>query len=94
MQRDAYMIVKRPRITEKATDLTESANAWTFVVARDANKVEIKKAIESLYGVKVKKVHTMRMKGKWRRVGRSFGRTPDWKKAIVTLAEGASLDLL
>lgn len=93
MIRDAYTVIRRPRITEKATDLQEK-NAFTFEVRRNANKIEIRQAVEKLYRVKVKKVATMRVQGKLKRVGRTFGRTPDWKKAIVTLHEGHTIDLL
>jgi len=93
MIRDAYVVIRRPRLTEKATDLQEN-NAYTFEVLRDANKIEIRQAIEKVYRVKVKKVATMRVQGKLKRVGRSYGRTPDWKKAIVTLHEGHTIDLL
>jgi len=93
MLRDSYAIVKHPVITEKATDVAADG-AYTFEVARDANKIEIRKAIESIYRVKVTGVNTMRVKGKLRRMGRNVGRTPDWKKAIVTLADGHKIDLV
>jgi large subunit ribosomal protein L23 len=93
MRRDPYTILKRPRITEKATAAFER-NAYTFEILRDANKIEVRKAVESVYNVKVKSVNTMRVRGKLRRVGRNYGRTPDWKKAVVTLAEGQTLDIM
>ena len=93
MQRDYTTLIKRPRLTEKATELGED-NKYTFEVLRDANKIEIRNAIEKIYGVKVKKVNTMRVRGKRKRVGRNFGRTPAWKKAIITLHEGSEIDLL
>lgn len=93
MERDAYTLIKRPRLTEKATKAIEH-DAYTFEVVRDANKVEIRQAIERLYKVKVKKVATMRVRGKRKRVGRNIGRTQDWKKAIVTLHEGHTLDII
>jgi large subunit ribosomal protein L23 len=93
MIRDAYTLIKRPRITEKATALG-SLGKYTFEVVRDATKVEIKKAIEKIYKVKVSKVATMRCPGKRKRVGKSYGMTPDWKKAIVTLAAGQTIDLI
>jgi large subunit ribosomal protein L23 len=61
-------------------------------VARDANKIEIKRAVESLFRVKVLQVRTLSMKGKKKKVGRSVGRTPDWKKAVATLKEGDSIE--
>ena len=94
MNRSSYTILKTPRITEKSTALTEKHNTYTFEVARDANKVEIRQAIEDLFKVKVKMVHTANVGGKWRRRGASFGRTPDWKKAIVTLKEGSKIDVM
>ncbi|MHC4390868.1 MAG: 50S ribosomal protein L23 [Planctomycetota bacterium] len=93
MQRDHTTVIKRPRLTEKATLLGEEKR-YTFEVLRDANKIEIRNAIEKIYGVKVKKVNTMRVRGKRKRVGRSFGRTPSWKKAIIILHEGSDIDLL
>lgn len=94
MLRDAYTIVKKPRITEKSTALTEKENAYTFEVARDANKVEIRQAVEKLFKVKVAKVRTANIKGKPKRVRQTWGRTADWKKAIVTLAEGQRIDVM
>jgi large subunit ribosomal protein L23 len=94
MKRDAFVIVKKPRITEKSTAVTESTNAYTFEVARDANKIEIRMAIEKLFKVKVDKVRTAMIKGKPKRVRQNWGRTPDWKKAYVTLAEGQKIDVM
>ncbi len=83
-----YKVIKSPLITEKATGLTKF-NQYVFWVNKRANKIEIKKAIEGIYNVKVKKVRTMNMKGKTKRIrwGQE-GKTPLWKKAIVTLKEG------
>ncbi|MCL2633750.1 MAG: 50S ribosomal protein L23 [Oscillospiraceae bacterium] len=80
-------IVISPVITEKSTDnLVESK--YTFKVAKEANKIEIKKAVEALFnGVKVEKVNTMNVRGKLRRQGRNKGYTPSWKKAIVTVTK-------
>jgi large subunit ribosomal protein L23 len=94
MHRDAYMIVRKPRITEKSTALSEKNNAYTFEVASDANKIEIRHAVEELFKVKVAKVHTVNVKGKPKRVRQNWGRTADWKKAIVTLREGSKIDLM
>jgi large subunit ribosomal protein L23 len=94
MLRDAYAIVKKPRITEKSTAVQEGTNAYTFEVARDANKIEIRHAIEKLFKVKVEKVRTQMVKGKPKRVKMNWGYTPDWKKAIVTLAEGQRIDVM
>ena len=81
----AYDIIKRPIITEKSMGATE-AKKYTFEVAKDANKIEIAKAVEEIFGVKVAKVNTLNMDGKEKRMGHMpAGRRPSWKKAIVTL---------
>ena len=86
MERLAQDIIVRPIITEKSMDgLAE--RKYTFEVAKNANKIEVKKAVETLFGVKVAKVNTISVKGKKKRMGRSEGYTSDWKKAIVTLTE-------
>ncbi|MEW6271371.1 MAG: 50S ribosomal protein L23 [Thermodesulfobacteriota bacterium] len=85
-------IIRSPLITEKGTLVNEQANQVLFKVARDANKVEIQQAVEQFFNVKVVKVRTVNVLGKTRRVGRSFGRRSDWKKAYVTLAEGQRID--
>lgn len=79
-------IIRRPVITEASTDLMEDKK-YVFEVDPRANKVEVKKAIEEIFGVKVEKVNTMRVKGKIKRYGRYSGRTPERKKAIITLTE-------
>ena len=82
----AQDIVIRPIITEKS--MTGVANKkYTFEVCQDANKIEIAKAVEELFGVKVKKVNTMNCIGRSKRMGQSMGKKPDWKKAIITLKE-------
>jgi len=85
-------IIRSPLITEKGTLVNEQANQVLFRVAPDANKVEIQKAVEQFFNVKVVKVRTVNVLGKTRRVGRSSGRRSDWKKAYVTLAEGQRID--
>jgi large subunit ribosomal protein L23 len=90
--RDIYQVIKRPLITEKANILKEKANKVAFVVAQDANKAEIKAAVERLLKVKVLKVNCSRVEGKARRVGRSVGKRPDWKKAVVTLRPGDRIE--
>lgn len=72
--------------------MKDQANHYLFEVARDANKIEIKRAIESLFRVKVLHVRTMSVKGKEKRAGRFVGRTPDWKKAMATLKKGDSIE--
>jgi len=88
----SYSIVRRPVITEKAT-LGSQYNQVTFRVARDATKPEIKRAVESLFKVKVTAVNTVRVKGKTKRFRGRLGSRSDYKKAIVTLAEGQSIDV-
>jgi large subunit ribosomal protein L23 len=88
--RDETQIIIRPLLTEKSTFL-QRLNKFTFEVAKDATKIEIEKAIESLGRCQVEKVNTLVVKGKVRRTRRGTGRTPDWKKAVVTLKEGETL---
>ncbi|HLF59074.1 MAG TPA: 50S ribosomal protein L23 [Alphaproteobacteria bacterium] len=88
----SYSIVRRPVITEKAT-LGSEHNQVTFRVAMDATKPEIKTAIETLFKVKVKAVNTVRVKGKVKRFRGRLGQRVNYKKAIVTLAEGHSIDV-
>lgn len=85
------MIVK-PVVTEKSVDLM-AENKYCFKVAKKANKIEIKKAIEEIFKVRVIDVHTMNVKGKEKRVGRHVGMTSGYKKAIVTLAEGDTIEI-
>jgi len=85
-------ILIRPLITEKISMLQETENKVAFIVDKTANKIEILKAVESRFSVKVKKVATANMKGKLKRMGRFEGRRAGWKKAIVTLQEGFTID--
>jgi large subunit ribosomal protein L23 len=87
-----HEVIRAPLISEKGTLLTESANQVLFKVRPDANKIEVKKAVETLFKVKVVRVRMARYLGKTRRVGRSMGRRPQWKKAYVTLREGEKID--
>lgn len=84
MSKTAQDIIIRPIITERSMEGLEMKK-YTFEVAKSANKIEIAKACETLFGVKVAKVNTMNVKGQLRRQGRYEGYTSDWKKAIVTL---------
>ncbi|WP_350343811.1 50S ribosomal protein L23 [Proteinivorax tanatarense] len=84
--RDPRDIVKRPLVTEKTNDMMAD-NKYTFEVDKNANKIEIKNAIQKLFDVKVDNVNTMNMKGKFKRMGVHSGYRPNWKKAIVTLSE-------
>jgi large subunit ribosomal protein L23 len=86
-----HHLIKGPVITEKTHALREGANKVTFRVAVKANKIEIRKAIEELFKVKVLGVNTIRLRGKKKRLGRTEGVRPDWKKAIVTLAPGEKI---
>lgn len=86
-------MVLRPLLTEKGTRLKEEGNQYIFRVAKTANKVEIRQAIEQLFKVSVLDVRTARVRGKVKRLGRFQGRRPDWKKAIATLKEGDSIEL-
>ncbi len=86
--RDIYQIIKKPLITEKANILKEKDNKIVFVVTQDATKAQIKEAVERLLKVKVLKVNCSSMQGKARRLGRTSGKRPDWKKAVVTLRQG------
>ncbi|NVB36820.1 50S ribosomal protein L23 [Pseudenhygromyxa sp. WMMC2535] len=86
-------IIIRPILTEKSTELEAVNNQYTFEVHRAANKIEIRKAVEMVFGVRVDKVRTMVMRGNLRRVGRFTGKTRQWKKAVVTLHSGDAIDL-
>lgn len=90
-------VLIKPILSEKANKQSEKMNRYTFVVDRKANKLEIKKAVESFYGVQVEEVNTMvmpsKLKAKYTKAGFIIGRKPAKKKAIVTIAEGESIDL-
>ena len=90
--RDLHQIIKRPLITEKSTRLKEAENQIAFVVDSQANKVQIRQAVEKLFKVKVEAVRTMNQVGKRKRMGRFSGWKSDWKKAIVTLKEGERIE--
>ena len=81
-------VLRRPLITEKTTVLREDGRTLVFEVARDANKIDIRRAVEQLLGSKVASVRTQLMHGKFKRQGRFAGQRPDWKKAWVRLREG------
>ena len=88
---DIYKVIREPHITEKGTLAKEMSNQVCFRVDRRANKVEIRKAVEAMFKVKVIDVTTMNMRGKKRRIGKSIGRRPDWKKALVRIAPGEDI---
>ena len=90
--KEAHQIIKRPLITEKSTRQKEEGNQIAFVVDPKASKIEIRQAVEKLFKVKVRAVHTMNLVGKRKRMGRFIGWKSDWKKAIVTLREGDRIE--
>jgi large subunit ribosomal protein L23 len=85
-------VIRRPMVTEKSTRQKEEDRQYVFEVHRDANKIEIQSAVERLFKVKVLQVRTSNVLGKVKRLGRRYGKRPDWKKAIVTLREGDRID--
>ena len=91
--RDPHQIIRRPLITEKTTTMTEKDNKVVFEVDGSANKIEVKRAVERMFEVKVLGVRTQWVHGKLKRLGRHQGRRPDWKKAIVTLQQGDKIEL-
>ena len=91
--RREYTVVEAPLITEKGTYVNEVSNQVVFQVRPDANKIEIKRAVESIFNVKVADVRTMQMRGKVKRQGRYAGRRNDWKKAIVKLQPDQKIEL-
>jgi large subunit ribosomal protein L23 len=91
--RDAREVIIRPVVTEASAMLQEERQTYTFIVAKDSNKIEIRNAVQQLFGVTVEDVRTANYPGKVRRVGRSIGRKPGYKKALVKLAEGDSIDV-
>lgn len=91
MIKDPHKIIIRPVITEKSTRLKDEGKVVCFEVARSANKVEIKKAVEQIFKTRVVEVRTQNKQGKVKRVGRHVGRTKDWKKAFVKLAPGEKM---
>lgn len=90
---DYHAIIKRPIVTEKSTQMMQQ-NHYVFEVAIDANKIEIARAVEELFSVKVRRVRTFNILGKERRMGWRRGQRPSWKKAIVTLAEGQTIPVI
>ena len=81
-----YDIIRRPIVTEKSSSAKEASNQYVFEVATSANKIEIAKAVEQLFKVKVLSVRVMNMEGKKRRLGRFSGKRPDWRKAVVRIS--------
>ncbi len=89
---NAYEIIRRPRITEKTVYLQNATNTYTFEVHQDANKIEIRKAVETLFKVKVTGVRTLNVRGKPRRIRGSVGVEAAWKKAYVSIADGQKIE--
>lgn len=89
-----FQVLMGPHISEKATVVAEAGNHFVFRVANDASKLEIRKAVETLFKVKVKNVRTLNVKGKTRNFGRTVGKRNDWKKAYVALEAGHDIDFL
>lgn len=87
-----YDVIKKPLITEKSTIEKDNNNVVSFVVNRDANKIEIKAAAEKLFKVEVEAVRTINVAGKVKRAGKTMGKRSNWKKAYVTLKEGSNVD--
>jgi len=94
MKGDSYGIVRRPLITEKGVAAAEEMNQYPFEVAIEANKAEIKRAVEEIFSVRVVKVRTMTRHGKPRRVRFRKGKTRQWKRAVVTLAPGETIEFI
>jgi large subunit ribosomal protein L23 len=93
MKIEAHAVLVHPLLTEKITGLRESTNTVGFIVHPDANRVQIKQAVEALLKVKVEKVNVLNIRGKVKRLGRFSGRRSDWKKAFVTLRKGEKLEM-
>ncbi len=92
--KNIYTIIKKPLFTEKGSSLKESGNKILVEVGHDSNKLEIKKAIEEIFKVKVEKVSTIKVHGKWKKYGKSIGKRSDRKKALITLKKGEKLDFI
>jgi len=91
--KDPRSVIRKALITEKGTTLREVRNQYHFEVARDANKIDIKRAVEAIFSVKVASVRTQQVRGKVRRMGRNLGKRSDWKKAIITLKPDQKIEL-
>ncbi len=87
-----YSVIKKPHVTEKTSLSSDSTNTVSLVVDRDANKIEIKQAVETLFKVQVSDVRTVNVAGKMKRFGKTTAKRSNWKKAYVTLQEGQSID--
>ena len=90
---ELYKVIKRPLVTEKSTTARDEANKYTFEVNPWATKIEVRNAVEKIFKVKVLNVHSSNVSGKKKRTGKVVGRKSDWKKAIVTVAPGNSIEI-
>lgn len=93
MMKDPRSVIRRALITEKGTVMREVHNQYYFEVARDATKIDIKRAVEKIFSVQVSHIRTQQLRGKVKRTGRYEGRRSDWKKAIVTLKPDQKIEL-
>lgn len=93
MSDSIYNILKRPLVTEKTSENRERSNQYAFEVDVSANKIQIRKAVEEIFGVRVTDVRTINMRGKVKRFRRGLGKRNNWKKAIVTVRDGEMIDL-
>lgn len=91
---DPFRVVRRPHISEKSHSLIEDRNTYVFQVDSEATKTDIRNAVQKIWNVKVLDVRTISVMGKERRQGKMVGRSQDWKKAIVKLADGSGIDVL
>jgi large subunit ribosomal protein L23 len=93
MSDSIYTVLKRPVNTEKTRDAHDASNQYVFEVVPEANKIEIRQAVEEIFGVRVTDVRTLNVRGKVKRFRRGTGKKPNWKKAIVTLRDGDVIDV-
>ena len=91
---DPYTVIRKPMLTEKCHDMKEKHNQVAFQIDRRANKVQVKEAVEKIFKVKVKRVNVMNVTGKKKRLGRNVGKRSDWRKAIVTLMPGETIEII
>ena len=92
MKKESYDIILRPLLTEKGMNLQENVNKYLFEVRKDANKIDVRRAVEKIFKVNVTKVNIIVVPGKWKRVGKFEGRGTGWKKAVVTLKAGDKIE--
>ncbi len=90
---DIYSVIKKPLVTEKSTIARDEENKYFFEVDRKATKIDIRNAVEKIFKVKVVDIHTINVAGKKKRMGKITGRKRNWKKAVITLAPGGSIEV-